>query len=339
MIAISETFRPPTVFCHSRCDLGKTEETEFHLVNGHKNRRHAAFIVSCSFPRGLGREPGFIDLSVEYDGKKTEIMRYPVISTEDVQDVHNYTICVPPIYGEGPSLTNFVEFMEMNRILGATRFVFYDLELKPDVRNAIKLYQSQGVAILLPWNLLVYVRDFYSIHYHGQMVAIHDCLYRNRGRSRWVGFHDLDEFIVPLAYPTIPLLLNEVIVNQSCGFCIQSTVFPLNGEMKVQGTNNSLVTQRRFLRTKSTFTTREKCIVDPRKVFELGIHLIMTSTSQQYGKSSISPKKALVFHYRHCIQFEDLKAACRNLVPETFMKRYKTRIEESIDHVMRRLNT
>lgn len=336
IIAISETFRPPRLFCHSRCDLAQSEEAVFNLVKDHKDRRHAAFIVSCTFPRGLGREPGFIDLSAEFDGKRTKVTRYSVQSTHEVPEIQNYTICVPPLYGNIP-ITNFVEFIELNRIFGATHFVFYDLELEPALRNAIKFYQDRGTVTLLPWNLPIYVRDFYSIHYHGQFVAIHDCLYRNRGKSRWVGFHDLDEFIVPLVNPTLPMLLNEVNSGQSSGFCVQSTVFPLNSREKVQ-VNESLITQKVFYRTKKMFhNSREKCIVDPRKVFEMSIHYIVKSSCAKYTKSSMDPKKALVFHYRNCIQFEDLKAACKTLVPENFMKRYKTRIKMSVDHVMGRL--
>ncbi|XP_031562090.1 beta-1,4-galactosyltransferase galt-1-like [Actinia tenebrosa] len=336
IIAISETFRPPRILCHSRCDLAQTEEAVFHLVKDHKSRRHAAFIVSCTFPRGLGREPGFIDISAEYDDKMTEVTRYPVQSTNDTPHIHNYTICVPPLYGSIP-MAKFIEFIELNRIFGATHFVFYDLKLNPAIRHAINIYQSQGAVTLLPWNLPVYVRDFYSIHYHGQFVAIHDCLYRNRGRSRWVGFHDLDEFIVPLVHPTLPLLLNEIDSGQSSGFSVQSTVFPLNSQEKVQA-NESLITQSIFYRTKKLFhKSREKCIVSPRKVFEMSIHYIVKSSSAKYEKSSIDPKKALVFHYRSCVQFDDLKAACKSLVPENFMKRYKTRLKIRVDHVMEHL--
>lgn len=341
MIAVSETFRPPKIFCHSLCDRKKMKEANVHLVQNHKERRHAAFIVSCEQPRELGRAPRSVSISVEYDEKRSDIFTFGVHSTAVSKDMIDYAVCIPPLYGDQITLTNFVEFIEMNRIFGASKFYIYNESIGKRLSKVMKRYQRQGVVMVMPWNLPFYINNFYGIHYHGQLAAIQDCLYRNRGKAKWVGFHDFDEFLVPLKQPTIPSLLKNIYNYEASGYCIQSVLLPKNNVFTAEEpTNRTLITQQYVFRTKTVFRKkiRSKCVVDPRKVFEMGIHYVTKPVYANYLENWVSPKEMLVFHYRQCVRFDDLKEACRKLVQEGFMLKYKKIIRRKVDNVIRSIS-
>lgn len=338
LIAVSETFRPPKILCHLFANRKRTQIATFHLVDNHKNRRHAAFIVSCELLRGLCRVPKTVSISAEYDYKRTEIFTFHVGSTTKSKDTKEYAVCVPPLFGDEITLTNFIEFIELNRILGASKFYIYDEYISDKLSKAVGKYQKLGVVMVMPWNLPHYMNDFFGIHYHGQLVAIQDCLYRNRGKARWVGFHDFDEFLVPLKQPTIPSLLKTVYNYEASGFCIRSVLLPKNNVFTAEdSTNKTLITQQFVLRTKKIFPKkiRSKCIVDPMKVFEMGIHFITKPVYANYLENWIDPQDALVFHYRNCVKFFDLKEACRETVEEGFMFKYKKELTKNVDKIIR----
>jgi hypothetical protein len=40
-------------------------------------------------------------------------------------------------------------------------------------------------------------KPYWYVHYFAQLLTIHDCLNRVSGRSRWAGFMNFDEFMLP----------------------------------------------------------------------------------------------------------------------------------------------
>ncbi|EDO31279.1 predicted protein [Nematostella vectensis] len=332
IMIISETFRPVPIFCHSLCERTKTEPASYKLIREHKKRRHAAFIATCTAPRGIGRTPGFLDIHAEFEGQVTKITRVQVQSTAAQNRPHNLTICVPPIYkGDGPTRNEIVEFIEMNSILGADHFVFYDVAIPSDVKEVLRHYESKGVASVLTWVMPAYMLDFYSIHYHGQMLSIQDCLYRARGTSRFVAFHDLDEFIVPTQEETNPELLQRIHKQDISGYRIRSVVFPT--QLGKDDDSTELITQKYFKRTASYFDTRSKCVVDPQRVSVMGIHDIDSPSEARFKKDWIITE-ATVYHYRQCAKYEDLENACKSLIFENRMKLYRDLLKKKVAKVL-----
>ncbi len=68
-----------------------------------------------------------------------------------------FTVCVPPLFSTC-DVNRIVEFVEMNRILGVRRLVFYLQQLPglqpcPAVIDLLRFYQLQGLVQLHPWNI------------------------------------------------------------------------------------------------------------------------------------------------------------------------------------------
>ena len=214
-----------------------------------------------------------------------------------------------------------IEFLELSQILGATHFTFYNLDVSDSVQNVLDYYEDKGVVRVLPWNLPSYIGK-YDIHYFGQTLSVMDCLFRSMSDLDFVAFNDLDEFIVPLHHDTISVLLEEIHREEHCGHCFDSVTFdPSWEDFKV----SRLFTQRVFHRTKKATPFWSKCIVDPRKIFEQGIHHIIQPIQDDYIVNNVNWHIARVFHYRKCNESQALMH-CSDFEEDKTMRTYENRL-------------
>ncbi len=88
------------------------------------------------------------------------------------------------------------EWVEYHRLAGVEHFFIYDNESAIPIKETLRHYIEAGI---------VTVHEIQGIE--RQMDAYDDCINTNRKTCRWIGFIDLDEFIVPLQTQDIPSLL------------------------------------------------------------------------------------------------------------------------------------
>ncbi len=88
------------------------------------------------------------------------------------------------------------ELFEINRILGAEHFTVYTHSITDSLSKVLKEYIREGVAEVVDWKMPI-LSDRQSIRYYGQLVAMHDCLYRNMHTVKYLIFNDVDEVVVP----------------------------------------------------------------------------------------------------------------------------------------------
>ncbi|MDD2549338.1 MAG: glycosyltransferase family 92 protein [Bacteroidales bacterium] len=96
---------------------------------------------------------------------------------------------------EGPY---FKEWIEWHAAQGVERFYIYNNESTDNTHEILQPYINSG---LVEYHFIEGKRK--------QTAAYNDCLKRHRYNSRWIAFIDLDEFIVPIKYKTIPEFLND----------------------------------------------------------------------------------------------------------------------------------
>jgi hypothetical protein len=136
----------------------------------------------------------------------------------DSQFQDKFSVCLSPIHvGASPQasaklVNRFTEWMEFYRIQGVSKVYVYDFMMSPRFSKVIQAYVEEGRVQVIRYPLPechdlrranlstgnVNCRKPYKyVWYHGQGTMMFDCLFRNMGRSRWMAFIDLDEFIVP----------------------------------------------------------------------------------------------------------------------------------------------
>lgn len=84
------------------------------------------------------------------------------------------------------------EWIEFNRIVGIDHFYMYNNNSEDDFIRVLQPYINEGIVTLIDWP-----------HNQMQMESYKDCIRRFSAETKWIGFIDIDEFIVPKSTDTI----------------------------------------------------------------------------------------------------------------------------------------
>lgn len=111
------------------------------------------------------------------------VMKTPLpIERNDKQYKYNVSICAI-FLNEAPYIREWIEFHKM---VGVEHFYMYNNMSTDGYRDILTPYVEEGIVTLIDWNMP-----------HGQVSAYWDCVNRFSEETKWVGFIDLDEFVVP----------------------------------------------------------------------------------------------------------------------------------------------
>ena len=233
----------------------------------------------------------------------------------------DFTVCLCGPLKHGYNNTNqFVEWIEINRLLGAKLFYVYSYSIGKELVPYLKYYQSNEIIKLVYWKI-PFSLDFDPIKGHefdtfrrlwnyGQEILISDCLYRNMYASRYVVFQDLDELIVP-HQPDI-MTWSEMIqtsgcnANQTAVYVARNTFFTPGGvadpdhglsEEEVALYNNSILTSNQREDYVFEAKNRSKYIAVPDLVVVPYIHVVPEILK---GKTQcvLSLNESLLHHYK-----------------------------------------
>uniref|UniRef100_A0A1I8IAL4 Glycosyltransferase family 92 protein n=1 Tax=Macrostomum lignano TaxID=282301 RepID=A0A1I8IAL4_9PLAT len=265
----------------------------------------------------------------DLDGRPVSSVELPVLTvpreiptnalpTASAISPRQFTVCVPPLFGS-PSERKLLDFVEMSRALGAEHFVFYLTdEIYSNNGVLLKLltsYASRGLATLFHWKP---VNEFRSqIHYHGQVLAVHHCLYWNMGLSKYAVFQDFDELLVPNSakYKSWTDLAKDIDDGTHCGF---SAFFE---------PDQSYFDAKR---TAGVSRVRTKCMVKPDLIFEMGIHHISKQNIEEMTPENKEPDVALLHHYSRCTMAFDNGAGdlCSKYIADTELHFWRKQFEK-----------
>ena len=165
--------------------------------------RYSAALFECPLIRK--DPPEYITLMLQNERRSDPTYVIPVTSSEVVSTYsRRFTVCLMPLNNNYSNSFQLVEWIELNRLLGAERFTVYNYSSAENVKTVLEYYQDFALVEVLQWQIPLTVETWPNtndpdIHYFGQLAALHDCLYRNKRDSEYVVNEDLDEFIIPYA--------------------------------------------------------------------------------------------------------------------------------------------
>jgi hypothetical protein len=161
--------------------------------------RFASTIYKC--PINHPDIPAYVSMVIESCDNPLNLLRIHDVAT--VQYNAQFTVCLSSLnfrYGRAYEL---VEWIELNKILGADKFVIYNYSSAVNVAQVLDYYTKRNTTEVIQWQLPMGVDTFpktnqiVEIHYFGQTAALNDCLFRNKKLSEYVVNLDVDEFIIP----------------------------------------------------------------------------------------------------------------------------------------------
>ena len=268
---------------------------------------HICRLTSYNPPSPLSL-PVFVSLSVKKDcsnGSPNVLIENRVINNE-ARERTDFGVCLQtPMYGK-ESVQSLYEFIEVHLLLGVKSFTFYTQIKLEEFERALRIYKDLDIE-LVRWPSAF--KFSYPVHYYGEVLAIHDCLYRSMNRTKYLAFVDLDEVITPLLDTTWVGMFGRLPATSNIiGYTFDSTVMVNHNTVsktelatmqkrlcdKVQVPKH-LKVSKRFACT-FEHPRRSKLIVLPEKVTHLDIHSICEA--ELFKRVFVAQNISLVYHYR-----------------------------------------
>ena len=248
-----------------------------------------------------------------------------------------FTVCYAPLRFNVSFGQRLVNSIELNRILGADYFVFYNLSLNHISNKVLNYYSKQGLAEVIPWNINLNKTDIY---YYGQMAAINDCMLRHRHTTDYIVIVDLDEFIIPKDKKCFTWndIFEQLPVKSS--YLFRHAEFRIDWESDIAGIitdpKERKVIDKYEIFVLKTFERKidkhrpqrkSKTIVNPRMTNVAGIHYVYDHIE---GSSYVvNPAIAAVQHYRN----RSNNNKTYNSTTQTTAIKYKTQLIERVQNV------
>jgi len=228
--------------------------------------------------------------------------------------------------------------VQLTFLLGADHIVIYDWNTSLTTRGVVRHFAARCRdkrrcrVDVIDWRLPKTVDA--SIWYHGQSLAVQDCLYRQMASSRYVVFNDIDEYLVPhdrhiANWTELARSLDRPL---RCGYQFLSAFFdpaampasmaqpPVKGDVRRSPTKPDLMTMRSTQRSQHVSNIRTKCMVRPYEIFEAGIHHISKPIWAFLTVDRVDTEVALLHHYRKCVGTYGMN--CAGTVDDSTVLRY-----------------
>jgi hypothetical protein len=320
---------------------------KYEMCENH-GRFYGGWMYNCDVPEQFIDEDVLSTSDIQLFNSNNLDMLVPINITSKTHSYHDkwksnlfgqitktIGICVPPLFGE-INLSMLIQFIELGKLQGITHFTFYLYQVKDSIRKILNYYQEKGEVTLIDWILPPDISSR-EMWYNGQILSIQDCLYRNMARTKYLGFLDLDEFIIPVEFFTLTDLINSYKNNLSnfsdiSAFSFQSAFFD---PKQLPDPSQQLKVLQLLKRNSKISQVRAKLLTQPQNVFELGIHHVSKPVSETKMVISVHPKVAKIHHYRACIINFDPDMTCfRDIKDETILK-YSDKLIQNYKEVVK----
>ncbi|XP_063001052.1 uncharacterized protein LOC134411261 [Elgaria multicarinata webbii] len=263
-----------------------------------------------------------------------------------------FTVCISTMFGDYNNVLQFIQSIEMYKILGAQKVIIYKNKCSRLMEKVLQYYVSEGTIEIVPWPINLYLKvssywhysmDVKDIGYYGQITALNDCIYHNMYRSKYVLLIDADEIILPIKdadWKSLMQRLQEK--NPGAGvFLFENHVFRNNVFTSTTSFNfsswstvpgvNLFQHIYKEPNKKGVFNNR-KMVIDPRKVIQTSVHSVLA----MYGEPvEVSGDIAINFHCRIPKRTDLVE---KSLIRDPILWRYNTSLIENINQVLHKSN-
>ena len=182
------------------------------------------FIITCKIPRIKGLPRSSVPSSVSIvQNKCDKVSNNLRVNNHRPAVKQRFAVCVKGLdFLYEDMSVRLVEWLELLRILGASKVFLYDLEVHPNISKVINYYSDQGLVevtkISLPGNQPnlpgfrhLYLKKKLTDKRQNELIPYNDCLYRNLYSYEYLALLDIDEIIMPLRHDNWSDMMNEVL--------------------------------------------------------------------------------------------------------------------------------
>ncbi|XP_025019135.1 uncharacterized protein LOC112540019 [Python bivittatus] len=259
-----------------------------------------------------------------------------------------FTICLSVMYENYSNVLQFIQSMEMYKILGAERVYIYKTSCSLLMDQILKFYVEEGTVEIIPWPITSYV-NLSSFWYsyqdwdYGKTTVLNDCIYRNMYLSKYVVFNDINEIILPLKHLNWKNMIHSL-EDQNPGagiFFFESHFFSQNVFLSSDQFNFSLwkivpgvnILQHVYREPyKLHINILKKMIVNPRKVVQASSYSILKGYSRTL---EVSKDIAILFN---CRKHHENDVGEKYLIRDTAIWRFNLSLISNVNKVLEKLD-
>uniref|UniRef100_A0A8C5Q0W9 Glycosyltransferase family 92 protein n=1 Tax=Leptobrachium leishanense TaxID=445787 RepID=A0A8C5Q0W9_9ANUR len=219
IIGITYRHEQAPLFCEYCFDGNETVPAEVEVHRDHFSFPYGTVDLLCKLRDH--QTPQYVCV---HEGKNLQNTFLKVHNTEQGDNPpspfeYDFLVCTSALYGSYNNILQFVQAMEMYRILGVQKVVIYYTNSSSEFKKVLAHYIEQKFLDLVPWPITsflnvssgwLYLKDPGDLHYYGQTTALNDCIYRYMYKSRYIALHDLDELILPITHKNLPELVEHL---------------------------------------------------------------------------------------------------------------------------------
>ncbi|XP_039620412.1 uncharacterized protein LOC120536101 isoform X2 [Polypterus senegalus] len=300
------------LYCHVLCPSGIYVEpvrTEIHV--DHFDFPYGTASLICRNPCGSAILTN-VTLSTSSESRSPGVT-LKIQNTKESRPPkpqHDFTVCICTMFGNFDNALQLTQTLEMYRLLGAGKVVIYKTSCSDQVQEVLDYYAKEGFVQVFEWTVNLYLNPSSSwsyalhkadLHYHGQIAALNDCLYRNMYSSSYLVLIDQDEIIVPYKHDNWRDLIEALrkATPSANIFRFTNRIFPTDTYGKdpgalqwndIPGVNILEFVNRE---TKIESYDPKKMIVDPRIAYKASVHYLMEHIGSE---KEVDEHDALLFH-------------------------------------------
>ena len=264
---------------------------------------------------------------------------------------HDFIVCVSVSYWRHDPY-RLVEWLEMQRILGAKSVKIYNNSLSREAAEVFQHYSRQGFVELRQSHNFIPDLGELTIHLHMSPV-LNDCLYRNMYATDKVVIVDLDEVIVPHVHANWSAMLADMEsrlpaehYNPHRSYVFKNTYYFLDFPPDTHEPEQTTFLRHRVRMPTVSEDISIKSIVDPKVCVQLHNHACWTRTQTRdiSQEVDVDPSYGMNHHYKYCHfdKFEGVVGRCAGMFPDAFdddvMLKFKNKLLTNVDAQLQKLH-
>lgn len=295
-----------------------------------------------------------VTISIHSDIKANQNQHFLSIQNKELREEkifpYNFTVCISNLFGGYNNVLQFVQTMEMYKLLGVQRVVIYNTSCGQDLEPVLVHYREEGILEIVEWPIDQFLNPSKGwrfeehkgdLHYYGQLTTLNECIYRYMYQSKYVLLHDIDEIVMPYQHANLHLLLEDLqYQHPRVGvFVIENHIFPKNhyedsGKFKlpqwreIPGINILEHIYREPSREAVINPT--KLIVNPRHVVQTSVHSVLKTLGETFW---VPPDVCRLIHVRVPLQGSLTKD---QLLVDKKLWEYEKELVQNVDNTLRK---
>ncbi|KAH0615505.1 hypothetical protein JD844_004855 [Phrynosoma platyrhinos] len=350
VIAIVDYKKVEDLYCWFCCSLDGRISIQRAAIAIHPDRvgsiLGAAEIV-CLEPQIC--YPKYVAIHSSPKGQAEELPRFEIQNRlPQFPFSAEFTLCLSVMSGNYSNVLQFIQSMEIYKILGAQKVVIYLHNCSQLMEQVLNLYVAEGTVDVIPWPIVSYI-NFSSFWYshkdwlYGKATVLNDCIYRNMYRSKYVVLNDIDEIILPIQHPSWGKMISSLVErNPEAGiFVFENNFFPQNVFSSIDdefdislwktvpGTN---ILQHIYKEpSKLWLRNPRRMIVNPRKVVQTSSSYILRG----YSRTLEVPRDIGILY--NCRGHHKEETPDRYLIRDTAILRFGKSLVNKVNEVLVKL--